>query len=323
MNSTERLTTTALALLLGLQATPGSGQGVALEEDGVHIQDPGGTTSASLTPGFLNLGSPGGLHGYLQIQTNSGNLLMQASSGSFETKIFGEIQLFEPFSVSLTDYSMALDGGTGDITTIGEVSAASFAGDGSQLTGVGTTADLGALARCLDGNVGGWRYWDLGDGTVLDCNTGKMWLQDATCLGTGPWGDTVTPGTVQNKIFFLNNGTDFGCAGYPAGRYNDWQLPSMEDLCGLWNATCWGSTNCCTESQGIVDTNFAAPAVADSSGSSRWTSGDPFVGVQLQPYWSASEFDANTAFVANLDDGFVGNDFKSRAFYGWAVRSDP
>jgi hypothetical protein len=38
-----------------------------------------------------------------------------------------------------------------------------------------------------------WRYVDLSDGTILDCNTGKQWLKDAGCLGNRFLEEVVGP----------------------------------------------------------------------------------------------------------------------------------
>jgi hypothetical protein len=77
----------------------------------------------------------------------------------------------------------------------GPAPLSSVAGDSSlQVNGaaVVTTATLAGgvgaqLCLAVD-----YRYVDLGDGTVLDCNTGKMWLKDADCLGTGTWDNSGT-----------------------------------------------------------------------------------------------------------------------------------
>jgi len=68
----------------------------------------------------------------------------------------------------------------------------------------------------------------------------------------------------------------------------------MTDLCGLWDGSCTGYS-CCTASQGIVDTGFSDPAVANAAGDGEWTEEDAFLRVRppvqrnLQGYWSATE----------------------------------
>ncbi len=188
---------------------------------------------------------------------------------------------------------------------------------GAPLTGDAFQASVaGALCEAID-----YRFVDRGDGTVLDCNTGKMWLKDASCLGTGTWDDTGT--SVFDLVADLNDtgmGSDFGCEDYIDGTYTDWQVPEMEDLCGLWNGSCTG-TACCTASAGIVDTSVGPnPSVGNAEGDGKWSEGDAFVGVQSNHYWSATEADTNNAWNVNLDLGYVNNDPKGSIAYVWPVR---
>lgn len=165
------------------------------------------------------------------------------------------------------------------------------------------------------------RFLDLGNGTVLDCNTGKIWLKNATCLGTGTWDSSAGPGSVQAKVADLNSGTDFSCSGYTPGTYTDWEVPKMTDLCGMWDGTCSG-TSCCTASKGIIDTSFPGPTVPNAAGDGQWSPDDAFVGVQAGIYWSATEFgDAINAWYANLHDGEANFWDKSAQFFRvWPVR---
>jgi len=92
----------------------------------------------------------------------------------------------------------------------------------------------------------------------------------------------------------------------------------MTALCGLWNGSCAG-TNCCAASQGIVDTGFASPTIANAAGDGQWMAEDAFVGVQSSVYWSATELGGNAWFVF-LGDGNVGTDFKGDPdVYVWPV----
>ena len=196
----------------------------------------------------------------------------------------------------------------------GNVDATSFTGDGTSLTGIATSA---ALCLTID-----YRYVDLGDGTILDCNTGKMWLKAASCLGTGTWDDTGT--SVFTLVADLNDteeGSDFGCTDYTEGTYTDWEVPAMTDLCGMWNGSC-AATSCCTASEGIVDTSVGTdPTVGNAVGDGQWSAEDAFVGVQSGAYWSATEDDATNAWLVDLFNGFVGLICKDAFFYVWPVRS--
>ena len=191
-----------------------------------------------------------------------------------------------------------------------------IAGDAALLVNgaaVVTTATLGAgLCEALT-----YRYVDLGDGTVLDCNTGRMWLKDANCLGGGNW--VVAQGTIDA----LNSGSDFGCAEYTPGTYADWSLPAMTDLCGLWDGSCVG-VSCCTAAAGIIDTSFSDPTVGNAAGNGQWAEEDSFVGVQSARYWSADPNGRDEAWNVNL---MVGSTFSvdqlTFADFVWAVRDPP
>jgi len=157
--------------------------------------------------------------------------------------------------------------GPTQLSVDGGVAATSFTGDGSTLTNL-DPANLSG-GECEGFPISGRRYIDRGDGTVRDCNTGKIWLKDASCLGSGLWDSGGTAGTVQAKVADLNNGTDFSCSGYTPGTYTDWEVPAMDALCGLWDKSCTGSS-CCTASQGIVDASVSGEIkVANGTGDSR------------------------------------------------------
>jgi hypothetical protein len=195
---------------------------------------------------------------------------------------------------------------------------ASGAGDSAlQVNGaaVVTTATLGpGMCRAVD-----YRYVDLGDGTVLDCNTEKIWLKDASCLGQDSW-DGTGGTSIFTKVAGLNGGTDFSCAGYTAGTYTDWEVPTMADLCGLWNGSCTG-TSCCTASQGIVDTSFSNPTVANAAGDGQWMWEDAFVAVHTSACWSAS-VNAGDAWAVSLFSGTVFSLGKDGNRYVWPVRGE-
>ena len=177
----------------------------------------------------------------------------------------------------------------------------------------------GALRFIQCASANGWRYYDLGDGTVLDCNTGKIWLQDASCLGTDTW-DGTGGTSIFTKVADLNSGMEFSCSGYTAGTYTDWQVPTISDLCSAGNfvQTCPAGN----ASDSLIDSSVSGqPKVVNAKGDAGWTTnGDAFVGVQSSSYWSATEFDAVNAWRVNLFDGNVGNGFKGFNFFVWPVR---
>lgn len=163
------------------------------------------------------------------------------------------------------------------------------------------------------------RFLDLGDGTVLDCNTGKMWLKDANCLWLWPYEDGANP-NIFTKVADLNGGTDFGCTDYTPGTYTDWEVPEMTDLCGLWEDFCGGSA-CCTASAGIVDTSVGTnPTVGNAAGDGQWAAEDAFVGVVSSFYWSATEWIDNAVWFVDLSSGSASARNKAGFSYVWPVR---
>ena len=130
------------------------------------------------------------------------------------------------------------------------------------------------------------RFTDNGDGTVTDNLTGLVWLEDADCLGTGDFS------TALSQVASLNLGTEHSCAGYTAGTFNDWRLPSILEL------------------ESLVDRDFDQPALADTAGIEKWSEGDAFSGVQSHVYWSstASADPVNDeVWFINIFSGYTSN----------------
>ncbi len=143
------------------------------------------------------------------------------------------------------------------------------------------------------------RFTDNLDGTVTDNLTGLMWMKDANagsdCAGldTGleTWANALA------SAAFCNAG-----AGYTG--YTDWRLPNVREL------------------QSIVHYGFYNPAVPNTAGTGKWTSGNPFTGVQSNYYWTSTTNAENTsnAWLVYLTNGSVGSIGKSTTFYVWPVR---
>jgi len=173
------------------------------------------------------------------------------------------------------------------------------------------------LIQCASAN--GWRYYDLGDGTVLDCNTGKMWLKDASCLGLDHWTDTGDGTTIFTKVADLNSGTQFSCSGYTAGAYTDWEVPTISELCsaGAISQICPAGN----ASDSLIDSSVSgSPKVVNAKGDAKWSEGDAFVGVPSAAYWSATESDASNAWTVFLGGGNVFTSLKVNQGRIWPVR---
>ena len=156
---------------------------------------------------------------------------------------------------------------------------------------------------------------------MLDCNTGKIWLKDASCMH-GTWDGTIPfdATSVQAKVASLNSGTNLNCSDYTAGTYTDWEVPAMTDLCGLWSGSCAGS-GCCTLGSGIVDTRHASPAVRNARDDGHWMEDDAFVGVPNFYYWSSTAaFNGTVAWKVSLQNGFIDLVADTDTSYVWPVR---
>lgn len=128
-----------------------------------------------------------------------------------------------------------------------------------------------------------------GDGTVKDELTGLIWLQDASCFGTGGWADALA------DVATLNAGS-VTCTNYAAGTFDDWRTPNIRELASL------------------VDYGQFDPALP---------TGHPFVGVQSDLYWTSSSRESNAVYgwSVNLDIGLTSTVYKTSAlYYVWPVR---
>jgi hypothetical protein len=143
------------------------------------------------------------------------------------------------------------------------------------------------------------RFANNGDGTVTDHLTGLIWLKDADCLGLATWTFAL------ERVASLNSGTDYSCTDYTAGAFVDWRLPHARELASLRHLA------------------FVDPTLGDAAGSSQWSEGDPFTGVQNYFYWTstAAQHDTeNEAWYVRFDSGVYSYFLKSNTVYVWPVR---
>jgi hypothetical protein len=165
-----------------------------------------------------------------------------------------------------------------------------------------------------------YRWVDRFDGTVLDCNTSKIWLKDASCLGSGVWNAGAGLGSVQEAVAALNAGADFGCAGYAPGTFTDWRLPGIDEYCSAGPDS--GVCSAGLADLSLIDSSFQSPSVANGAGDGRWSEGDIFVGVASAGYWSGTVLQGAGTFAwgINLVDGQVVAGAQSNSVRAWAVR---
>lgn len=164
------------------------------------------------------------------------------------------------------------------------------------------------------GCAAGDRYQDQGDGTVLDCTTDLVWLQDASCDALGPFGNgRATWSGAIAAAAALSDGT---CGLSDGSEDGAWRLPTISEFCSAWSGSALFPCPSSAAPDSLIDSSAGPPTVA---------TGHPFVGVRSSAYWSATESDAfNAAWDVYLNVGFVsGVDSKGDFNVVWPVRGGP
>jgi hypothetical protein len=140
------------------------------------------------------------------------------------------------------------------------------------------------------------RFTDNGDGTVTDNTTGLIWLKDANCYGPRKWSQAIAA---------ANGLAAFYCGLGDGSSAGDWRLPNVRELLSLLH-------------YGVYE-----PALPNTSGTGKWTDGDPFVGVVSSAYyWTSSDLLVNplAARCVDMANGLSGGCTKESNFYVWPVR---
>jgi hypothetical protein len=159
----------------------------------------------------------------------------------------------------------------------------------------GTCAYAATLPN--DCNIGG-RYEDNGNGTVTDCRTGLIWLKNANCAATLTWK------AAMQWAAALGNGTCSLSDGSSAG---DWRLPTKTEWMAMVE---------------YAKRYWSNPSLSNGSGSGQWTSGNIFLNVLNDYYWTSTTdvADARYAWTCGLIVGDVDSTNKSNTNYVWPVR---
>ncbi len=138
------------------------------------------------------------------------------------------------------------------------------------------------------------RFLDNGDGTVTDCRTNLVWLQNANCFGNQDW---------NSAISFAARLSDKECGLSDDSMEGDWRVPTKEELQGI------GTDPPETWTAGYPSVTWTKP-------------GSPFVAILTGQYWSSTEYNTSIVWHARMTNGFTGYDVKDNGKRVWPVR-DP
>lgn len=131
------------------------------------------------------------------------------------------------------------------------------------------------------------RFFDLGDGTVLDTTSHLRWLKNAYCFQSQDWATAIaSANNLASPTCGLNDGSVAG----------DWHLPTIAEL------------------RIFVDDGYRYNTL-NAAGFSNV--------VKISPYWSSSvgPYSADFAYSVSMSDGVVDESYKYSATAVWPVRN--
>lgn len=138
------------------------------------------------------------------------------------------------------------------------------------------------------------RFTDNGDGTVTDNLTGLVWLKNMSALGQLTWSNALA------ACRTLNSG-EYGLAD--GSVEGDWRLPSINEV------------------HSVIDFRFSDPAMPNTAGTGKASSGDPFTSIPAYVWTSTTlASDINNAWVIYLPDPTRQYVMKGTAWNAWPVR---
>lgn len=197
--------------------------------------------------------------------------------------------------------------------------AASSGGDAALQVNGSPVVTVATFLSAQCAALGGLRYWDRGDGTVVDCNTGLIWLKDASCAelaGTDLEGQAVW----GSALFAAESLNDGECGLTDGSSQLDWRLPTASEFCSLFQGGSLAPCPAGAASDSLINSSVAgSPKVANEYGDAKWSEGRAFSGVDNSPYWTANQTGGG-AFMADLFQGNIQFFDISSNFHVWPVR---
>jgi len=128
------------------------------------------------------------------------------------------------------------------------------------------------------------RFTDMGDGTIRDNNSQRIWLKDANCFGTQDWDDAR----------FMADALAHGqCSLEDGSSAGQWRLPTKAE----WEAFVSPPPD-----------GYTDPALVNTVGNAQWSEGDAFRNVQSEQYWSNEEVYPDIATIMDMGSGVPGEE---------------
>jgi hypothetical protein len=148
------------------------------------------------------------------------------------------------------------------------------------------------------------RFADNGDGTVTDNLTGLIWLQNASCITFFQGDNSIWPQRSWGAALTAANSLSDGyCDLSDDSSAGDWRLPNLRELQSLIHFGVW------------------IPAVPNTTGTGKWSEGDPFTSI-ASAYWSSTDISpANKPVYVDITFGLgKSEDYDPLGYRVWPVR---
>ncbi|MEN8216053.1 MAG: DUF1566 domain-containing protein [Pseudomonadota bacterium] len=150
--------------------------------------------------------------------------------------------------------------------------------------------------RYRDGVVKGLQLGnEVSDGTVIDNQTGLIWLKNMDCFGQQNW---------KKAMQSVANIAHGQCGLQDGSKPGMWHLPTIDEL------------------EVMLDKRYKRPALSNAAGTAHWKEGDAFSRVRMKRYWSSSPITSRPGSVwsVNFGGGNVVISSETDSHYVWPMR---
>jgi hypothetical protein len=136
---------------------------------------------------------------------------------------------------------------------------------------------------------------EVSDGTVIDNQTGLIWLKNMDCFGQQNW---------KKAMQSVTNIAHGQCGLRDGSKPGMWRLPTIDEL------------------EAMLDNRYKRPALSNAAGTGHWKEGDAFSRVRMKRYWSSSPIISRPGSIwsVNFGGGNVVMSKETDSHYVWPVR---